>query len=640
MTLSDGLYFGASLICLVFLIYRPFKRFHITRERVVITFLLINIFLTGVVSVAKSYLIFKGIGDAGVVSKIESFLYFMLHNLLAPAFALYIFYITGEAKNKGRWFYVFFLTPMVITEILVILTPFLDIVYRYDLVDGVPTYSRSWGVLILYVVGVLYLIIPTISLIKTWKILSNKYMFGFQLFLVLVVIGIAIQAVYSKLQIEAILEAIGVVGIITSVDSNEGLFDSVTKIPNRDKYKINISLYHKYGYHYSIINVRILNLYYYDNILLSSDKDNMMKRITKKLFSVAPRAEIYKYDRSTFIVLIPGKEDHKNIFTQITRFFSHTMYVSGVNVDFQTVVSYARAPKEIKFPEAHFRLAEYAPNNQKRMTILRGDALQFLRKNIWIQEAVQRSIKEKSFMIHYQPIWDVDSKKIVSFEALCRLKDAELGLIPPAEFIKIAEDTGNIIELGDVILEKVCRDITDFHFEKAGIRYVEVNLSLYQLMSQDIVGKLKRIVEANHIKPSMLNLEITETSSVLDVSNFKYVINELLTAGFTLSLDDYGTAYSNITNAISTNYLNIKIDSSILWKAKDDKNTMKLLETTIKTFRSFGSNIVQEGVETRAQYDVVTAAGANLIQGYFISKPLPVAEAIEFARTFRDLKKE
>ena len=640
MTLNDGLYLAASLICLAFLIYRPFKGFRISKERATITFLLVNIFLTGIVSIVKSYFSSADPRVYEIVSKMESFAYFMLHNLLAPAFALYIFLITGEAKNKGRRFYFFFFLPVVLAEILVILTPFFDIVYRYEIVDGVATYYRSWGVWIMYAVGVGYFAFPVVALIKTWKILNNKYMFGFQLFLFMVVLGIVIQALYSKLQIEAVLEAIGLAGLIISVDSNEGLYDSTTKIPNRDKYKININLYHRFGYHYSIINIRILNLFYYDNILLSDDKDSMMRRITKKLFSIAPHAEIYKYDRSTFVVLIPGKEDQKDIFTQITRFFSRTMYVSGVSVDFKTVVSYAKAPKEIKFPEAHFRLAEYVPSNQKRMTLLRGDSLEFLRKNIWIQEAVQRAIKNKTFMIHYQPIWDVDQQRIVSFEALCRLKDAELGLIPPTDFIKIAEETGNIIELGDVIIERVCHDISEYHFEKAGIKYVEVNLSLFQLMSQDIVGKLKRIVEANRIKPSMLNLEITETSSVLDVSDFKYVINELLNAGFTLSLDDYGTAYSNITNAISTNYLNIKIDSSILWKAKDDKNTLKLLETTIKTFRSFGSNIVQEGVESKEQYDIVTSAGANLIQGFYISKPLPVNEACDFARNFRDLKKE
>ena len=96
------------------------------------------------------------------------------------------------------------------------------------------------------------------------------------------------------------------------------------------------------------------------------------------------------------------------------------------------------------------------------------------------------------------------------------------------------------------------------------------------------------------------------------------------------------TAYSNLTNVISINYKNIKIDASILWKSITDFNTRQLLELTIKTFRNFGNNIIQEGVETKEQLDLVTNAGANLIQGYYFSKPLPRLEFVEFVKNFKN----
>lgn len=638
MGVSEGLYLAASLLCIVFLIYRPLKRFRSTRERQTITFLLINILITSIVSILKTYFTSIDAPNLLLVNQIESFTYFLLHNLLAPLFALYIMLITGAAKNKTKKFFLLFYLPAIIVEVLVLLTPFLHIVYYHDVVDGVVTYHRGWGVWLIYFIGALYLTYAFSAIIRANKIMDKSFVNAFQVFFYMVVVGVILQAVFSSLQIETFIDAVALGGIVMTIDSNDGLYDVVTKIANREAYKLNIGLYHRFKYNYTVINIRILNLAYYDHIIISDDHNEMMRRIAHKLSSIAPHAEIYKYDRATFVVLVPGKDEPREILNKIIEFFGLTLYVAGVNVDFQTVISIAHAPKEIKFPEAHYRLAEYTPNTPKQMTVLKGNDLNFLRRNIWVQEAIQRAIKNKSFLIYYQPIWDKDARCIISCEALCRLRDAELGMIPPEEFIKVAEDSGNIIELGEAVFDKVCEDFATKRLDRMGIKYVEVNMSLYQLTSKDLIDHLIKIIQKYRLRPSMINLEITETSSVLEIKNFKKVIDELLVAGFTLSLDDYGTAYSNITNAISTNYLNIKIDSSILWKSNVDKNIKKLLETTIKTFRSFGNNIIQEGVETKEQYDLVTSAGANLIQGYYISKPLDIEELVTFIKGFKGVQ--
>ena len=638
MGVSEGLYLAAGLLCIVFLIYRPLKKFRSTRERQTITFLLINILITSIVSVLETHLTSINAPNLLLVNQIESFTYFILHNMLAPLFALYIMLITGAAKNKTKKFFIIFYAPAILVELLVLLTPFLHIVYYHDVVDGVVTYHRGWGVWLLYVIGAVYLAYAFYAIIRSKKVLDKSFVSAYQVFFYMVVIGVIIQAIFANLQIETFIDALALCGIVMTVDSNDGLYDAVTKISNREAYKLNIGLYHQYGYRYSVINIRILNLAYYDHIILSEDHNKMMRRIAHKLSTIAPHAEIYKYDRATFIVLVPGREEPREILNKIVEFFSLTLFVAGVNVDFQTVISLAHAPKDVKFPEAHYRLAEYVPDTHQQMTVLKGNDLNFLRRNIWVQEAIQRAIKNKSFLIYYQPIWDKDARCIISCEALCRLRDAELGMIPPEEFIKVAEDSGNIIELGEAVFERVCEDFATKRLDKMGIKYVEVNMSLYQLTSKDLIDHLLNIIRKYRLRPSMINLEITETTSVLEIKNFKKVIDDLLVAGFTLSLDDYGTAYSNITNAISTNYLNIKIDSSILWKSNVDENIKKLLETTIKTFRSFGNNIIQEGVETKEQYDLVTKAGANLIQGYYISKPLNIDDLVTFIKGFKGVQ--
>ena len=135
----------------------------------------------------------------------------------------------------------------------------------------------------------------------------------------------------------------------------------------------------------------------------------------------------------------------------------------------------------------------------------------------------------------------------------------------------------------------------------------------------------------------MINLEITETAASFESADFGKTLEELMEMGFSLSLDDYGTAYSNIENVLTVNYKNIKIDSKILWDSDSNVNSRNLLGSTIASFRKMGNNIIQEGVETKEQLDFVTEAGANLIQGYYFSKPLRRDEFVEFVKKFNNV---
>ena len=641
MSISDGLYLSAAIICLAMLAYRPFKKYKITTERRIVTLILLDLFIASIVSVLSSFFEYLGFSNMLLIKNIEVLIYFIFHTLLAPLFSIYIMMISGSAKNRTNKFYILFFLPLMIAEVLVLITPFTGIVYHHEVLDtGEIVYNRGYGIIYLYVIAVIYFVIGVIGLFKTRKIITLNIFSGVLTFLAIVVVGIVLQAAIKEFEIESLMEAIALAGFIMIIDSNDGYYDAVTRIPNREAYKRNINLYHRYGYHYSVINIRILNLTYYNQFILNEDYNELLNRITKKLKNIAPAsAEIYKYDRSTFIILIPGRDNNdKEVLNKVIEFFNLTFYAAGINIDFQTVISLAHVPKELRFPEMNYRLAEYEPSKTQPMTVLKGKDLDFLRRNAWIQEAIQRSIKNNSFLILYQPIWDKDTRRITSCEALCRIKDAELGIIEPNEFIKIAEESGIIVELGDAIFERVCQDIVNYRLDKISVRNVEINLSTYQLVSVDFVNKIKAIAEKYRVMPSMINLEISETSSALSTKSFQNLIKAIGDAGFSLSLDDYGTSASNIASVVATKYKNIKIDSSILWQSNADKNIKLLLETTIKTFRSIGCNVVQEGVETMEQYKLVTEAGANLIQGYLISKPIPIADFARFAQNYVEVK--
>ena len=139
-----------------------------------------------------------------------------------------------------------------------------------------------------------------------------------------------------------------------------------------------------------------------------------------------------------------------------------------------------------------------------------------------------------------------------------------------------------------------------------------------------------------NVTSDQINLEITETASLSAASTVSASINELKNAGFRFSLDDYGTGYSNLTYVIDMDFLNIKSDKGLLWASDNDVNSRHLLMDSIRMMRRLGMNVIQEGVETSEQLDLVLDAGANLIQGYYFSKPLMEKEFVDFVRKFNE----
>ena len=635
---SVGLYIATFVLSLIALIFRPFKKYKKTQERRIITFLLVNLLITGFVSFSRDILLKFNLSDTvnRIANETESMTYFILHTLLSPFFSLYIMLLNGAAKDKGKKFYILFWAPVVLLEILILLNPFFHTIFYYD-EQGI--YHRQFGIIALYVVALIYFVNAIVSLFKTWSILDNEYMKGFQWFILLIILGIVVQALYSDLQIEALMEVVAIYGIMLTVDCNDGLINNETKLPNQFSYKVNINLFTKYGYKYTVVNIKFLNLSYYNSMMNEKSKGRMINYISDLIQSCAPKSELYRYSEDTFILILNKSLNVDEIELSLRKVLDNTISTDEFSIDPHTIISIAKIPEDIDSAQSIFKLAEFEPKKiSKKMTVLKADDFKFIRRYNEIERCVYRAIKERSFEVHYQPIYDTKSKKIISCEALCRLYDPDLGYISPAEFIPVAEMNGNIAKIGDIVFERVCQDIWSYGFKNLGINYVEVNLSFYQMLEKGIIERYLGFLKQFNVPIGMINLEITETSSASDIRSFSIIINKLMDLGFSFSLDDYGTAYSNISNVMSTNYLNIKMDSSILWDSFKSEKSKTLLESNIKTFRSLGCNIIQEGVETKEQLEFVTNAGANLIQGFYFSKPLSRDNFVEFVKRFNDLE--
>jgi EAL domain-containing protein (putative c-di-GMP-specific phosphodiesterase class I) len=233
--------------------------------------------------------------------------------------------------------------------------------------------------------------------------------------------------------------------------------------------------------------------------------------------------------------------------------------------------------------------------------------------------------------MYYQPIYSVKEKRFVSAEALIRLNDEEFGFISPAVFIPAAERRGLMVPIGDFVLESVFGFISKNDFRELGLSYVELNLSVAQCVQGDLAEKILALEKKYHVNPERVNLEITETTYENIGETTDANIRILSENGFSFSLDDYGTGYSNMQRISRLPLKIIKIDKTLVDDIRN-RAGLSVMQNTVCMLKDIHKEIVCEGVETAEQLNQLSSLGVDFIQGYYFSKPLPEDKFVSFIK--------
>lgn len=239
-----------------------------------------------------------------------------------------------------------------------------------------------------------------------------------------------------------------------------------------------------------------------------------------------------------------------------------------------------------------------------------------------MQNALHQALERKEFRLHYQPFADLVTGRITGAEALIRWHTPELGVVPPSDFIPVAEETGLILPIGEWVLEEAVRELDAIL--RAGYEdyRLTVNLSARQFRQMDLVQRVAAILQRQGVQPSNLGLEITETTVIHRVEDAIRALEALRELGVSIALDDFGTGYSSLKylKDFRVNYL--KIDRSFVAAIPHDEGSAAIVRMIIAIARSMGVKVVAEGVETREQLDALRSWGCGEAQGYLFSMPL------------------
>jgi len=241
-----------------------------------------------------------------------------------------------------------------------------------------------------------------------------------------------------------------------------------------------------------------------------------------------------------------------------------------------------------------------------------------LAKDIWV------AIEQEQFFLHYQVQRSLVHDRITGYEVLLRWRHPTLGLISPATFIPIAEECGAIIPIGEWVLETACRQATAFPLNHR----IAINLSPVQIVSTNLVNKVRQVLRDTGLRPDLLELEVTETAIISDTSRALSVLQRIRELGVSIALDDFGTGYSSFQTLRSFPFNKIKIDGSFVNEIESNLQAKDIVRAIIALGRSLGMPVLAECVETRGQIEVLRHEGCAEVQGYLLGPPDELAAVL------------
>ncbi len=420
-------------------------------------------------------------------------------------------------------------------------------------------------------------------------------------------------------------------------------FDLLTQLPNQQYLKNQImeraaaakrSTHFLIALFIDINNFKIIN----DNFGYEMG-DQILKIIARRLKHAIRKSDLLARFGSDEFVVLMTTNNLQNIY-EISMKFTHTISKPIKHLENKLIISAKMGasvyPLDDKDPGRLLRNASVALNHAKRsggqMLKIYEPHLDKQYKNVLeIQAGIQQAIQEHQIFMEYQPIFDLKSKKIVSAEALCRWRQLKGNVVYPVNFIKVAEQTGIIVELGEHIFRLVIDQTKDLFSKYPDIK-IAINISVLQLLDSSFPQKITGILQAKGIKPENIEIEITESAMMENQGDMISIINQMHEVGFQFVIDDFGTGYSSLGYINNLPISKIKIDRSFTTDCYWDGHSASIVKTIINMAHDLSIPVIAEGVELKEELEFLIKNNCDQGQGFFLSTPIAYDKLIKLLK--------
>ncbi len=559
--------------------------------------------------------------------------FLMFTNLVVPIFTYYFIVTIDEhtvTEFPKRWWY---FLPSFTSLILTATSPFTGLVYYFD--ENLQ-YRHGLGVIILYASTILYISIIVGLLIKNRRVIPNNQFAAMTIYIVFSILAIAIQASFPSLLVQMFAFSLALnmgfnliqrpfdqVNYVTGVFNNKAM---VMDITNKTAARRKCMVY----------SVKLEDFDAIDNIFGTTYGNMVLREITSFFRSVKGNAAMYQAHRNHFVFCVENKEEMalaEATARRIHKRFDEPFVVKGDNAWVKAVIFEMRCPDVFSNAKNIIDVIEYLhtcerPFVNDNINIAGFNLIEKIDRTNHMKAIVERAISKEEFIVHYRPVYSIKEKKCLSAQVEMRLFNEDYGFIDSEEIMTVAEQSGKMTRISEIIFEEVCRFISEKKPQQHGLQNIEFCLSMAHLMLSDCMRKFYSLLEKYEIPYDYIHFRITE--STIDSSHQKIheIMNKMSEKNIKFTLDDYGSNRTSTSKITSLPFTGVKLDKWLVHAAGGSEKVLKMLVHTANVMWDMGMDVVADGADTEDDISLLESIGIDLVQGSYFSGAVSSGELL------------
>ncbi len=575
-------------------------------------------------------------------ANILTYLYFLSRHLMNVVYVLYIISVSGIRFALYRKIHrVLIFCPFIVSALMVLSNIITGRVFTISFEKG---YIRGADMIIVYLLGAFYVLVGVYYLLKCYNYLDKVKWYVIVSMYIMTILAVIWQGLVEGILVEMLAYSLVVLMNHLLVLRTEEMMDVNVDMYSWWAYREHLRRCEIANHPLKIVVIRYLNAFSVRSIFgegrynaFLRERASEIRKFLKKektLYSLyyGPVGCICivldddKYNETAFMDMLTStfetlKTDNESLASVMNVKYAVIRFLTDIMHTENAVGFTVRFPEFVREDKDILAQADFEHNKDLR---LRNHLIGIL----------NRAIKDRNFEMYYQPIFDLRTGTFRYAEALIRLIDPKFGFISPAVFIQEAENLGLMNHIGHFVLDSVFSFMSEIKDANLGLDTVEINLSIQQCTQRDLPLEIDRLQKRYRIDPSTVNFEITETMSTMSPEIVSMNMAKICRMGFSFSLDDYGTGFSNMVRILRMPLNIVKIDKSLIDTIKDERSK-SIIANTIRMMHGIGLEVTCEGVESREVVEQLKEMGCDYIQGYYFSKPLPKKEFVDFLKFYR-----
>lgn len=510
-------------------------------------------------------------------------------------------------------------------------------VYMHISVDELVVYTYGPSVLTAYVAAVIYFFINLGLMVRKKALIQKSRRIAMLIFMLIWIGAAAIQFFNNEILLVGFGSALGIMVLYMKLENPEANLDRQTGLFNQTaltRYMRQLSNKEK---HFALVSM-VFEHSFYKNISQESETAAEMEMI--HFILGVPGTMAFKTAGDEMMLLYETEEEAESALQVLRKRFERG-WGKDESVFQRPFWIYLPDSTVIREVKDISHLIKHVRQNSKELIdngfLQIDEALaQEMYRTQEMERKIFNAIEQNWITVYFQPIYSTKEKRFTSAEALVRITDEDGNVVPPYDFVWVAEKNGMMLRLGEIIFEKVCQFIQKYHPSQYGIEYIEVNLSAIQCAYEMFADNYISIMEQYGINPHFINLEITETAALGAKKVVLSNMQKLIDYGVSFSLDDFGTGQSNLNYIVDMPVEIVKFDRTMINSYFENGKAKYVMDAAMHMIHGMELEIVAEGIETKEQFEIMKSLGISYIQGYYFSRPIPDEAFLKYITEYKE----